>query len=304
VPKNIYILSFNGNWVNTNNFIPVLWPSAKTYYEKFGMYPEKFNWVLPSIEYYEDIDKIKEKIKLNPPDLFGVSLYVWNFELSLELCQWVKKEFPNCLVITGGPHQYFKHHKDWFSKHYFIDASLPSEVYGEIAIADILNNLKDDNIINWNKVERIAYPSKNRSMTLYSPKATYKLDFNWNYSSFEEQKEFIDQYIKEFRAISPTGYFHCKIETTRGCPYECTFCDWGGGVGTKVIVKNLDYVKKDLDVLTSYDLASIYICDANFGINGDRDVEIVEYIADKKKKSKNFFANHLKIFLVSVANSI
>jgi putative methyltransferase len=289
VPKNIHLVSFNGTWVNTNNFIPVLWPSAKTYYEKYGKNPKKYNWVLPIIEYYDDIEKIKNEIRKNPPDIFGVSLYVWNFEFSLEVCQWVKTEFPNCIIITGGPHQYFKHHNDWFVNHNFIDASLPSEVYGEIAIADILNNLKDDNKINWNKVEQIVYPSRDRSMILRSPKATYKLDFKWDYSAFNEQKPSIDQYVDHFKNINPDGYFHCKIETTRGCPYECTFCDWGGGVGTKVIIKDLKFVKQDIDALTFYGLASIYICDANFGINGDRDVAIVQYLADKKKQSGNEF---------------
>ena len=33
-------------------------------------------------------------------------------------------------------------------------------------------------------------------------------------------------------------------------------------------------------------MATIYVCDANFGINGDRDVEIVEYIAQKKREFK------------------
>lgn len=282
-------MSFNGTYVNTNNFIPVLWPSAKTFYEKHGKFPEKYNWVVPIIEYYNDFEKIKIQISKYPPDVFGVSLYVWNFELSLQVCEWVKNAFPDCLLITGGPHQYFKHHSDWFKTHRFIDASLPSEVYGEVAIADILNNLKDNNTVSWNQVEQMVHPSKDRSITLRSPKATYKLDFQWDYSAFKEQKKYIDQYVNHFYSIHPGEKFHCKIETTRGCPYECTFCDWGGGVGTKVLIKDIQFVKQDIDVLTSYDLASIYICDANFGINGNRDVGIVQYLADKKKQSKENF---------------
>lgn len=289
MPKNIHLLSFNGVWVNTNNFIPVLWPSAKTYYEKYGHRPEKFNWVLPVIEYYDDIDQIKKEIKNNPPDIFGVSLYVWNYELSLEICEWVKNHFPHCLVITGGPHQYFKHHQDWFQRHNFIDASLPSEVYGEIAIADILNNIDDNNKVNWNRVEQMVYPSKDRSTILKSPKATYKLDFKWDYSAFESQKKSIDQYVEHFKQKNPRSYLHLKLETTRGCPYECTFCDWGGGVGTKMIIKDLEFVKKDIDILITYNLASIFVCDANFGINGNRDVAIVEFLAEKKKQNKNIF---------------
>jgi len=279
--KNVYILSLTG-W---NDFIPVLWPSAKTYYELNGKYPDNYNWVLPTAEVHLDLDRIKEEIFKVPPDIFGASLYVWNYEKSLALCKWVKETWPNCLVITGGPHQYFKHHPDWFEKHWFIDASLPSDVYGEIAITDLLDNLKDK--IDWNTVEQIVYPSKNKKMILRSPKATYKRDFKWDYSAFKAQKIHLDKYVQYYYANTGRNALHSKIETTRGCPYECTFCDWGGGVGTKVVSKSLEAVKHDIDILLAFDVTSIYVCDANFGINGERDVAIIQYIADKKVASKN-----------------
>ena len=282
--KNIYLLSFS----DADTFIPVLWPSAKTYYEKYGQHPENYNWVLPIAEFLDE-DIAKQEITKNPPDVFGVSLYVWNFEKSLRICQWVKEQWPHCVIITGGPHQYFKHNADWFQKHTFIDASVPSEVYGEVVVCDILNNLTDSGI-NWNTVEKIVYPNKTRSLHFQSPKATYQLDFKWDFSAFKEQEQFINQYVQVFKASS-TATLHCKLETTRGCPYQCTFCDWGGGVGTKVIKKDIDCVRTDLDVLMSQPVSSIYICDANFGINGERDVGIIQYIADKKKTYAKEFPN-------------
>lgn len=287
--KNIYLLSFNGTWAHTDHFIPVLWPSAKTHYEHYGKYPNNYNWVLPISEFYDDIEQIKQEIAKVPPDIFGVSLYVWNFEISLIICEWVKSTYPNCIVITGGPHQYFKHHQDWFLKHSFIDASLPSEVYGEVAITDFLDNLTDNNKINWNLVEKIVYPSKDRKIIFNSPKSTYKLDFigKWNYSAFFEQKEHIKKYVNEFKKLYSTKV-KCKIETTRGCPYSCTFCDWGGGVGSKVIVKDINFVKQDIDTLLEFNPASIFVTDANFGINGERDVNIIKYFVEKKKKLTEF----------------
>ena len=273
--KNIHILSFSDN----DTFIPVLWASAKTFYKKYGLYPEKYNWVLPVAEFLDE-ESAKKEIAKNPPDIFGVSLYVWNFEKSLRICKWVKETWPNCVVITGGPHQYFKHSTNWFQQHTFIDASVPSEVYGEIVLADILDNITDS--IDWNKVEKIVFPNKKRTLQMQSPKATYQLDFKWDFSAFKEQEQYVIQYVKEFKQRS-TATLHSKLETTRGCPYQCTFCDWGGGVGTKVVKKDIECVKKDLDVLLSQEVSSVYICDANFGINGDRDVEIIQYIADKKK---------------------
>jgi putative methyltransferase len=291
--KNVYFLSFNEGIWHATMFVPVLWPSAKTYYEKYGHRTDEYNWVLPTVEFLSDIDAIKSEIAKAPPDIFGVSMYVWNYELTLEICSWVKETWPNCLVITGGPHQYFKHHNDWFIKHAFIDASLPSEVYGEIAIADILNNYQNGKV-DWNKVEQMVYPSKNRKMILKSPKATYKLDFKWDYSPFKEQQALLTEYIDKFNNAHPDLTIHCKIETTRGCPYECTFCDWGGGVGTKLIKKDIELIKQDIDTLLSWTPASIYMCDSNFGINGDRDVDIIKYIAQKKKESKLAIFPHIQ----------
>jgi putative methyltransferase len=79
----------------------------------------------------------------------------------------------------------------------------------------------------------------------------------------------MSSYVEEFKKLYPNGAIHIKLETTRGCPYSCTFCDWGGGVGTKVIKKNLNDVKSDIDSLIEVDPSSIYICDANFGLNGE-----------------------------------
>lgn len=269
-----------------SEFMTVLWPSAKTYYERHGSRPDEFNWINPSIELLPDLDSIKEQIKKNPPDIFGVSLYVWNFERVLPLCEWVKSTYPDCLVITGGPHQYFKHDSNWFQQYPFIDASLPSDVYGEIAICDLLDNLKDDNTVNWNRVEQMVYPSRSRQQILKSIKSTYKRSFDWNYSIYQSQEEHIKKYVEDYYAVKQSKLF-VKLETTRGCPYKCTFCDWGGGVGGKMLLKDLEYIRQDLDFLVTLDIGGIYICDSNFGINRERDVSIIQYIADKKQQSGN-----------------
>ena len=45
--------------------------------------------------------------------------------------------------------------------------------------------------------------------------------------------------------------------------------------------------KTDLKILLSYNVSSVYVCDANFGINGKRDVAVVQFIADEKKKYRH-----------------
>ena len=280
--KNIYLLQLTDTFWD---FITALWPSAKSYYEIYGKYPKKYNWVLPVCEFYQDIEDIKKYIDKAPPDIFGVSLYVWNYEKSLALCKWVKNKYPNCIIITGGPQQYFKHNKQWFEKYNFIDASLPSEVYGELALCDLLDNLQDNNSINWNLVEQIVYANKSKNIIFSSPKSTHKREFRWGYPSYFLQAHHIQEYVDHYFAVRKDPRLWANLETTRGCPYECTYCDWGGGIGTKVIIKDLAFIKKDLDTLAKFNVTNLHICDANFGINGQRDVDITKYIGLKKKES-------------------
>ena len=280
--KNIYLLQLIES---SADFLTILWPSAKTYYELNGSRSKEYNWVIPTCEFYQDFDRVKESISLNPPSIFGVSLYVWNYEKSLKLCQWVKETYPDCLVITGGPQQFFKHNQDWFQKYLFIDASLPGEVYGEIAICDILDYLKPNNSIDWNLVEQIAYPSKSRNLILKSKKQTYKREFKWDYAPYHAQFTFIKEYLFEYQQHRENPNMTAKFETSRGCPFNCSFCDWGGGIGTKMIFKSFNTVKQDLDALAELGIKNMWITDSNFGVADTRDLQIVRYILEKNKSS-------------------
>lgn len=274
-------------------WLPVLWAQAKTYYEKHGKKSSEWTWAPCHADLHaNDLEKTKLILENIKPDVFAVSLYVWNYQSAHAIAKWVKERWPNCLVITGGPHQYFKHDDDWFKKHLYIDGSLPGDSFGELCIQEILDNVDHHGKIVWNQVGNICYPMgssrlKNYSKKLYTTR--HKTEFDYNWSAFNSQlpgiRSFVDYAKSNFDKPRLLGIF----ETTRGCPYGCTYCDWGGGINTKVIKRDLEYVKQDIDAICTLDLTYLYFADANFGIFGERDVEIIDYLAKTKTaKQQNF----------------
>jgi putative methyltransferase len=72
-------------------------------------------------------------------------------------------------------------------------------------------------------------------------------------------------------------------ETSRGCPYRCSYCDWGGGTYTKTIKKPFATVLSELEWLSKNKCHTIALTDANFGIF-DIDTTVAEYISEYHKK--------------------
>ena len=71
------------------------------------------------------------------------------------------------------------------------------------------------------------------------------------------------------------------IETNRGCPYGCTFCDWGSATMSRIRKFDLDRVFAELEWAAQRGIAGIGFADANFGIL-ERDVAIAEKVAELK----------------------
>ena len=290
-------------------YLPLLWASSKSYYELKGNRTDDYEWIHPRINYEFDNDKLKKYLLEVKPDVFGVSMYIWNDVQGLEIAKWVKETFPGCLVVSGGPQQYFKHQADWFEQYPFLDASLDGGSYGELTIADILDNLKDNNTVDWNLINEVVYPSKDRKTIFKSKKSISKRDFFWDYSAYDMQKEVILEVANEIRALTDTDtavvntVVQGKLETTRGCPYSCAFCDWGGGIGSKVITKSIEHVKKDIDVVEATRAGYVFLCDANFGIMNDRDIDIMKYMASRKQKNPDFFHLYFGGFAKSVKHT-
>ncbi|MCB1017750.1 MAG: radical SAM protein, partial [Acidimicrobiales bacterium] len=88
----------------------------------------------------------------------------------------------------------------------------------------------------------------------------------------------------EFDHIDPSAWpFAVSIETNRGCPYGCTFCDWGSATLSRIRKFSVERVLAELEWVADRGIPGVQLCDANFGIMA-RDVEVAEGLADLRRR--------------------
>lgn len=228
-------------------YLPYLWGRLKTYVECDYDKEVKVDWLDP-FYFHEVPDEVPYC------NVVGLSCYVWNWEKNLEIARKCKQVNPKCFVVAGGP-QVPYNQKNFFENHPEIDAVCYSE--GERVFADMLYNLSNDINVDIDGILVRSNPSKPRKIV---PKLELKdLTSPWLYC----KRDFL-RFEKEIRKQKKR--VNALLETNRGCPYKCAFCDWGSATNSKV--KRFDYnlVMSEIDFLCKLNPELVFVADANYGI--------------------------------------
>jgi putative methyltransferase len=248
------------DWSLANNFAYLMFQS---HYKRHGKYNNKIEWIEAPYRFnqYRSIEDIYEEIK--NADIFLFSSYVWNYDICDELAKYIKKILPNACCVLGGP-QIGTNDPKLMESRNFYDFILTSTKPGEVFVTDLIDSYIENNgKPNYQKLSWELRSSKTCSQ------------FMPDYSVYEEHIEYLTK-IREYCKKSNVEPF-CILETTRGCPYSCSFCEWGGGIGSKIYKKNMDVVKKDILSLKKAGFRNAYLTDANFGAFFERDLEIFKF---------------------------
>jgi radical SAM superfamily enzyme YgiQ (UPF0313 family) len=208
------------------------------------------------------------------PGIFMFSNYVWNDVDNLALSAAVKAVNPANITVHGGPStpSYERDCEKFFTDHPHVDIAVRGE--GELTFADLLDALdlaRSSTLDALGAVPGLTYrtaggvcrtPDRERIADLDTIPSPYLMGL-----------------FDEFGSVSAGAV----IETNRGCPYGCTFCDWGSATLSKVRRFNLDRVFRELEWSAIHQIEGASIADANFGML-ERDVAITEKIAELKRR--------------------
>ena len=179
------------------------------------------------------------------PTLIGASLYVWSLKPFRELAALYKRIHPEVPVVVGGPsaRPNVFDLEPYHSLRETVDAMVVGE--GESIIRELaLHHQEDD------------WKSRVRGLMLWDGSA-------W-VSNGEVDRPVVDDYPSPYHLdTAPPGSGF--IETFRGCPVTCSFCQWGGvPLGG---VHSVDYLVRHLQGLARAEVENVFFLDAAFNLN-------------------------------------
>jgi radical SAM superfamily enzyme YgiQ (UPF0313 family) len=218
----------------------------------------------------------------NGPGVYLFSDYIWTVRNNLRLSALAKRLSPRSITVHGGP--CFPKNTDvcerFFAQYAHVDVGVRSE--GEHTALALLRAIAS----TWPATTPEAFASvlgvsfrngtDSSSAIVRTPE--------------RPREKSLDQFPSPYLAgvydlfeNSPQSWTAAIIETNRGCPYGCTFCDWGSATLAKIYQFSMERIVGEIDWCAQHKVSRLWIADANFGIF-DRDIEITDAIVRAKSR--------------------
>jgi hypothetical protein len=227
-------------------------------------------WELGELVWRRDpIEETAQRLKHS--DVVGFSTYVWNHQYNYTLARRIKELNPNCLIITGGPEVAITD-PDLFVKNPWMNAAVKME--GELVFSALLK-AHGNTLLS---IPGLVVNSNGQAVDTGDSERIGDLN--------QLPSPYLTGLFDDLLRNYPDVTWNATLETNRGCPYQCTFCDWGSLTYNKVKLFDLDRVFKELEWIGKH-CGFVTITDANFGMFVERDNAIVSKLIEVQLRWNN-----------------
>lgn len=201
------------------------------------------------------------------PDVLCFSCYIWNIEIIEALLKDIKKVLPDVIILCGGPEVSYDC-EDFLRRNPAVDYCIAGE--GEEAFEALMElfhgaDTKIPSNVAYRQGEKI-FP--NRTVGLIED--LDELDFPYDEVYIENNKNKIFYY-----------------ETSRGCPYSCSYCI--SSIDKTYRKKSLNKVIKELEIFHRLGVPLVKLTDRTFNADRKRALEILNRIASLNTETSFHF---------------
>ena len=237
---------------------------------------------------YSSEEELIEIIKNEKPDFIGFRAISANLRILSPLLSQVRKYCPDSLIMVGGPYVSEKNTDEFVNTE--ADAFFIGEA--EASLLEVLKRVlenKDYSDVSGVAINKEEYYEDGKPVFRFGRMDLVEFD-NLGFPNYNLVNT--DEYYKSYNC----GYSRNKyalMESTRGCPYSCTYCHVIFGKKTRFRTPEsvVDEIKT---LIKEQNITDIFFTDDIFNLNKKRATKIFDLIISEKIKIRIHFPNGLR----------
>jgi len=255
----VVLLAINAKYVHSSLSVWVISEGIRS----FARFPYDVSVVEATI--HQPVFDIAMRVAENKPDVVGISAYIWNAGMLPELLMILRERLPNSPLVLGGP-------EASNNMNYWLETGADYVLQGEgeyvfPQFLDAFTAGQGDRVTVFSVANSVlaANISSDKTVTL---------------SPCPAVNPYTAQYLDSLNGRL------AYIETSRGCPFKCSFC-LSAGSGVRYFP--LDVIKSHILTLSRSSTKTLKFVDRTFNCNPARAVEIFEFIITMETTSRFHF---------------
>ncbi len=197
----------------------------------------------------EDVEAYLEALQRFEPDLVGFSVYVWSLPTMVAIARRLKARRPGVCVVFGGPS----------ARPAMFDLLpyAPAQAY-----ADAVVTTEGEAVF----CEIARLPVLDRAALRSVPGLQLPAAGMWLQTGHRAPTDNLDGIASPFQlGLMPEGQV-AYLETYRGCPLSCRFCEWGASETARSTF-SADYVERELRAFAALRAHTVFLLDAGLNLN-------------------------------------
>lgn len=214
----------------------------------------------------QDVNKLKKIIEEVQPKIIGVDFHAQvSFNHSMDVVKYLKKDFPEIVVIAGGQQATFR------PEPILTEGQVSYVVLGEgeFIVVDLVKYIL--NLPGAKTPEEIPSLMYQKNGQIVTNERAPRI------------KDLDSLPLPDRDAFDWKRYPQWVIITSRGCPYRCAFCSSKSFWGKTTRYRSADNVLAEMDQLVNkYGITDIAILDDTFTLKKSRVMEICQGIIERK----------------------
>jgi len=236
-------------------------------------------------------EKFEEEVRKTMPDVLGMTVFSNNLSMVRRQMEIAKKINPKIVNIIGGPHPSSVPADELFA--YFGDsADYAFRGEGDKGLPMLLDKIFDNKVIGYEEIPGLVW--RENGVSRLNP--TYmeeNLDIlpmpRWDMMPPDKYPQAtMGSFFKNF----PIAF----LVTSRGCPFQCTFCASKPVVGRNIRFRSVENVMEEIRFVSkTYGIKEFHILDDNFTLNRERATEICRRVIAEKIPVTFYAVNGLRL---------